>query len=340
MTQTEVILPASTVVGRLGIMHLERYLAKAMAMRSGALAPDALPDEWKTDVTLLSTLGLGLEQTIIYIYQNAPSIAGLEDWILEVNSGKLSEDKIALFNAVFTGSRSNNDEPATRVLDVQDIAFWDKNGYVIIRNAVSKQDCDNTIGLICEELEIDRYDPATWYNEHKLKQGIMVQLFQHEQLQRNRDTEIIRQAYEQLWGRTDIWVNTDRVGFNPPETSQHKFRGPHLHWDVSIKPPVPFGLQGILYLSDTAANQGAFTLVPGFQHRLEGWLNSLPPGADPRKEDMYALGATPVAANAGDFIIWHHVLPHGSSPNTAALPRFVQYINYEPINPEVNNNWK
>ena len=137
-------------------------------------------------------------------------------------------------------------------------------------------------------------------------------------------------AFEDLWRRKDIWVNTDRVGFNPPETELYKFRGPRLHWDISIKPPVPFATAGILYLADTAENQGAFTLVPGFHNRVEEWLGSLPPGANPRSQDLYALGPKPIAANAGDFIIWHQALPHGSSPNTSALPRFVQYINYEP----------
>ena len=30
-----------------------------------------------------------------------------------------------------------------------------------------------------------------------------------------------------------------------------KFRGPDLHWDCSVKTPIPFGTQGILYLTDT-----------------------------------------------------------------------------------------
>jgi ectoine hydroxylase-related dioxygenase (phytanoyl-CoA dioxygenase family) len=167
----------------------------------------------------------------------------------------------------------------------------------------------------------------------------MVQLFQHSLLDKNRNSPKIRKAYEQLWQRTDLWVNTDRVGFNPPETELYRFPGPHLHWDASIKQPMPFGTQGILYLADTAANQGAFTLVPGFQNRIADWLNGLPEGANPRQQDMHALGAIPIAANAGDFILWHQALPHGSSPNTSALPRFVQYINYEPFGHHENAEW-
>jgi ectoine hydroxylase-related dioxygenase (phytanoyl-CoA dioxygenase family) len=166
-----------------------------------------------------------------------------------------------------------------------------------------------------------------------------VQLFQHPALEKNRRSARVRNAYEQLWGRKDLWVNTDRAGFNPPETELWKFPGPRLHWDVSLALPIPFGLQGILYLSDTQAHQGAFTLVPGFHNNIESWLGSLPADANPRTQDLYALGTYPVVANAGDFIIWHHALPHGSSPNTSAVPRIVQYINYAPLDAEERETW-
>jgi len=333
-------LPPSAETGKLNVMHLRRYWSKIVAKRNGKLPPDAFQEEWMTDVTLLSTLGLGIEQTIKYVYNVAPAFDQFEDWIVEVNHGIVSKEKIAHFNEQLSGNANPTDDLLPNVLSADDITFWNENGYIIVRNAVPKEDCDKTIGLICEHLGIKRDDPTTWYNAHPDKQGIMVQLFQHRQLQKNRDAEVIRLAYEQLWGRKDILVNTDRVGFNPPETETYQFPGPKLHWDVSLELPIPFGLQGILYLADTKANQGAFTLVPGFQHRIADWIHSLPEGANPRTQDIYALGAVPVAANAGDFIIWLHALPHGSSPNTAALPRYVQYINYQPIDPKVSSKWK
>jgi ectoine hydroxylase-related dioxygenase (phytanoyl-CoA dioxygenase family) len=131
----------------------------------------------------------------------------------------------------------------------------------------------------------------------------------------------------------------DQAGFNPPESPGWKFPGPHLHWDVSLAQPIPFGTQGILYLTDTAATQGAFTCVPGFHRRIEAWLASLPTAADPRAEDLSAL-AVPIAGVAGDLVIWHHSLPHGSSPNRDLLPRLVQYINRRPSYWGFNNVWR
>ncbi|MBO0951057.1 phytanoyl-CoA dioxygenase family protein [Fibrella forsythiae] len=332
MTKTSLDLVASTVTSQLGILHLKRYWAKKMAIRQGQLASNAFEEETHLDSALLNALGLGLEPTIQYLFQVSPSFPDFEAWIQLVTGGLVNRDKIDTFNARLLGTTlAESSDPATEpTLSGADLLHWDTHGYVIIKEAISRQDCEETIGLICDFLGIDRYDPQTWYTPHTARQGIMVQLFTHALLTKNRESPRIRAAYEQLWGRRDLWVSHDRVGFNPPQTDSWPFPGPHLHWDVRLDRPVSFGLQGLLYLSDTQVNQGAFTLVPGFQHQLTHWLAQLPPRADPQTQDLGALGAIPLAGAAGDFILWHHALPHGSSPNLAAAPRFVQYINYAP----------
>ena len=334
-------LAESTEPGRLGVLHLKRFWQKADLRRRGLLDVGAHRREGKTDTTLLAVLGLGLEQTIRHMYGETGSFEAFEDWVEKVNAGGLDHAKVAAFNACILQGAQPPAAPAPEeaVLDAEDITFWDENGYLIIRNAVPREDCEAAVAAICEFIGVDRADPATWYGAHPGRQGIMVQLFQHPALEKNRSSPKVRAAYEQLWGRRDLWLNTDRAGFNPPETPQAPFPGPRLHWDVSLAQPIPFGTQGILYLADTAANQGAFTLIPGFQNRVGEWLRGLPAGANPREQDLYALGPVPIAANAGDFILWHQALPHGSSPNTSQLPRFVQYVNYEPLDAEVREQW-
>ena len=92
-------------------------------------------------------------------------------------------------------------------------------------------------------------------------------------------------------------------------------------------------------MTDTPPEQGAFTLVPGFHRRIEDWIKSLPPGADPRSQDMHALGSQPIGGRAGDLVIWHQALPHGSRPNRGTRPRMVQYINMFPTRIEVQDVW-
>ncbi|WP_211211234.1 hypothetical protein [Spirosoma luteum] len=233
-------LAASTEMSRLGIMQLKRYWAKAMANRQGRLDSSLVDGESDLDTALLSALNLGLEPTIQYLYLTAPTFAEFEDWIQATIGGLPNAGNVVTFNAQLSGTSQTepvNGETAS-TLSADDLVHWDRYGYVVVKNAVPWQDCDQTVELICDFLAIDRHRPDTWYNAHPGKQGIMVQLFQHPLLTRNRESSRIRRAYEQLWGSTDLWVTTDRVGFNPPETTNWSFPGPRLHWDV--RPVGPF----------------------------------------------------------------------------------------------------
>jgi ectoine hydroxylase-related dioxygenase (phytanoyl-CoA dioxygenase family) len=328
ITSTDLLLPPSKEMGELNVMHLKRYWQKSMLKRSGKWG-DGADTEFQLDKTLLFSLGLGLEQTTQYLYMKAPAFEQFEQWIVETAGVPLPEN-VARFNKIITGNDETGSATISEVLSDEQLAFFDENGYVILRKAIPKEDCERTIETICNFIGIDRYKPETWYNQHPARQGIMVQLFQHPDLERNRSSEYISAAYQQLWNRADLWVSADRVGFNPPQTDRWHFPGPRLHWDSTPVLSMPFDLQGILYLNDVVENQGAFSAVPGFHKRMDEWLNSLPPSADPQRQDLYALGCIPIAANAGDFIIWHHALPHGSSVNTSKLPRYVQYFTYRP----------
>jgi ectoine hydroxylase-related dioxygenase (phytanoyl-CoA dioxygenase family) len=152
-----------------------------------------------------------------------------------------------------------------------------------------------------------------------------VPLLRHPAFDANRASPRIKGAFAQLLGTADLLTSVDQGGFNPPERPDRPFRGQGLHWDTSLVPPIPLDIQGILYLSDTPAEQGAFRCVPGFHRRMEAWLGGLPAGADPRAQDLSAE-AVPVAGRAGDMVLWHAALPHGASPNRGTRPRLVQYI--------------
>ena len=163
-------------------------------------------------------------------------------------------------------------------------------------------------------LDMAPNDPESWYPDPP-RRSITVQIFQHQALWDNRQYPRIHQAFSEIWGTEKLWVSIDRTSMNPPERKDWKH--PHrLHWDIfPLEPPFHYWIQGVLYLTDTAADQGAFTCVPGFHRQLEGWLKALPPDADPQDADWASLGVQPVPGAAGDLIMWHNGLPHGSSPN-------------------------
>jgi hypothetical protein len=314
----------------LPIRHLKRFWSREDA-------------DWVADNTLLSGLRVGLRETYDYLFQEKPSLEAFESWILEKNGGSIDANRIDCLNAALSEAGVSGqpaDAGAEPALTAADLAFWDQNGYVVLHDAVPPENCAAAVRAICEFLDVRLDQPDTWY---KGPQGnsIWIPLLHHAALWANRDAPRIHRAFAQIWGREDLWMTVDQAGFNPPERPGWRFPGPHLHWDVSLAPPIPFGVQGILYLADTAPDQGAFTCVPGFHRKLESWLQSLPPAEDPRAQNLSLLGcAVPIAGRAGDLVIWHNALPHGSSPNRAALPRLAQYMAKRPSRWEYNPTWR
>ena len=218
------------------------------------------------------------------------------------------------------------------VLSQDDRAFWEENGYVVVHDAVPPENVKAAEQAVWRFLEMDRHDPETWYTASP-RESIMVEIYQHQALWDNRQYPRVHQAFAEIWGTEKLWVSFDRASMNPPERPGHSFPG-KVHWDIPLETPIRFQVQGVLYLSDTDANQGAFTCVPGFHNRIEAWIRNLPPDADPKQQDLKRMGLRPIAGKAGDLIIWHSALPHGSSPNTADQPRVVQYITMFPAKEE------
>ncbi len=336
-------LAAATDAGALGVFWLKRLWSRALAAQQGRF-PAASMHERHLDHLVIHALGVGLEQTTTYLGQTAPSFAEFERWIVATTGG-VAPEQVARINAAVTGGEPPRKtarwlaavDASAPVLSALDLSFWHEHGYVVLYDAVSPPIREAAAQALWDHLGADPADPDTWYarNDH----GIMVQYFQHPAFAAVRSSPRIHKAFAQLWGTADLWVTTDRVGFNPPERPGFAFPGPHLHWDVSVKTPIPLGTGGILYLTDTPPEQGAFTLVPDFQRWGESWLKDLPPGADPRQQNLYALGPRAIGGRAGDLVIWHQALPHGASPNRGTRPRMVQYVNMFPTHYEEQEEW-
>ena len=320
--------------GRLGVAHLRRLWAQAMRRRQGLPVESDPKSGAVNDAVVFDGLGLVIEETLRYLYQEGPDYEAFEGWVVE-RSGGLDPQRIDRINAVTEGREYGEEtkrwlrqiEEMEPVLDSRDLDFFGENGYVVVPEAVTKDACRAAELAIWEFLGKDPDDPDTWYVGTR---SIFVPLYHHPALWTNRKSLRVHKAFSQVWGTSDLWPIVDRVSMNPPEREGFRFPGPRLHWDVTLVPPLGFGVQGLLYLTDTASHQGAFTCVPGFHKRVDAWLSSLPPEADPREQDLLSLGTVPVAGSAGDLIIYHQGLPHGGSPNRASLPRVVQFLDYLP----------
>jgi len=271
------------------------------------------PGEWNEQAYHLSLYGRGGEETLNFLYSKQPTYEAFVDWILLAHQPAKMEF------------------PKENVLTKEDWDFWNSNGYLVVKNAVPAAQCEAAQAAIWEFLDADIADPESWYKADDGKNGLMLHLFQHSSLANNRNSPLIRKVYQELYGETDIYLLVDKVSFNPPERGSYSFHGSALHWDVSLQLPIPFVLQGLLYLNDVAAGDGAFHCVPGFHTQINEWLASLPADVNPRQEAVKQLKPVPVPGNAGDFIIWHQALPHCATPNKGSLPRMVQYMAYKPV---------
>lgn len=331
------------MISTLHRQFLQNLWGSAQALRAGAVPTD--PGRFHREQLITHTLGLGAEQLSQYLMQEVPSFEAFVDWAV-ATAGQPGNDRLERLQAALAGV---DPPPEARrqlqaidampaVLSDEDLAHWREHGWVTLHDAVPAQARLAAEQAIWEFLGARADDPDSWYRRND--RGIMVQLFQHPAFEANRRSARIHKAFAQLWGTADLWPTTDRGGFNVPQRPGWMYRGSPLHWDTSLAQPIPFETQGILYLTDTPANQGAFTCVPGFHRRIDRWLDSLPAGADPREQDLQALGAVPIAGRAGDLIIWDSRLPHGASPNDADRPRIVQYINMRPAHVARNPAWR
>src|SRR5207244_11993929 len=108
-------------------------------------------------------------------------------------------------------------------------------------------------------------------------------------------------AFADLWGTEKLWVSMDRANLKPPvrpDKPQWDNKG-FVHWDVDTGlKPIPFWAQGVLYLEDTAEDQGGFHCVPGFHKTFYWWVKTQAETRNTRNPHMTALTLKKVAGKA------------------------------------------
>ncbi|OFZ64313.1 MAG: hypothetical protein A3D92_21010 [Bacteroidetes bacterium RIFCSPHIGHO2_02_FULL_44_7] len=270
----------------------------------------------------LFDLGISQEDALGYIFEQRPTAEQYLRWI---------DGRKRIFPPI---------EECADVLSKEDLAFWDTNGYIVLRNAVEPDLCAESCEATWTYLGASPNDPESWYRNFEGARGMMLQFSDHPALDAIRNSPKIRKAYEQLYGHSNIYKTIDKTSFNPPEKKGRAFTGSALHWDVSLLQPIAHEFQGLLYLTSTGADDGAFHCVPGFHKRIGAWLKEVPVGELPREYALKHLQAIPVPGNAGDFVIWHQALPHCATPNKGTAPRLVFYMTYLPEGNEEPEVWE
>ena len=108
---------------------------------------------------------------------------------------------------------------------------------------------------------------------------------------------------------------------------------------MTLALPIRFGTRAILYLTNTAADQGAFSCVADCHRWLGQWLKQIPAGEDPREVARKQF--------AGDTDCWRRRGSRDLASGAAScgdtelrvVPRVVQYLNMFLTDFEMNATW-
>ena len=224
-----------------------------------------------------------------------------------------------------------------RVLSEEDWQFWKHNGYVVIKNAVPKENVERLANFLWEFEEKDANNPETWYAppraEMKMKELTntgMVEVYNHQYLWDNRQSQRVYDAFIDIWGTDKLWVTIDRANLNFPIRPGYEYKG-FIHWDYDPETK-PVNVQGVLALVDqTDENMGGFQCVPELFRTYDTWKLTQPEDRDHFKPDVSGFEVVKVKMEAGDLLIFNSLQPHGIRPNLSGNKvRIAQYISMMP----------
>ncbi|WP_337040998.1 phytanoyl-CoA dioxygenase family protein [Emticicia sp. 17c] len=249
----------------------------------------------------------------------------------------------------------SNSKPL-RVLSEEDWNFWITNGYIIIKNAVPREQALATAKFIWEFEEKEADKPETWYTapraDMQMKELIgsgMVEVYNNQHLWNNRQMQRVYDAFVDIWGTEKLWVTIDRANLNFPLRPQDEFKG-FIHWDYDPETK-PQNVQGVLALADqTDENMGGFQCIPELFRTYDTWKLTQPADRNRFRPDVTGFEdkIVKVKLEAGDLLIFNSSQPHGIRPNRSAdKVRIAQYISMMPAEEENEalrqwriNSWK
>jgi ectoine hydroxylase-related dioxygenase (phytanoyl-CoA dioxygenase family) len=251
-------------------------------------------------------------------------------------------------------TRSNNE--ALKLLSDEQWNFWREKGYVIIKNALTKEQAQKTANFLWEFEEKNSEDSNTWYTAPRAEMQMkelsgtgMVEVYNHQYLWSNRQSQKIYDAFSDVWGTEKLWVTIDRANLNFPIKEGFDYKG-FIHWDYDPETK-PENVQGVIALSDQIDTQmGGFQCIPWLYQNYDSWKLTQPEDRNRFQPDISDLEdkIEKVSLESGDLLIFNSLLAHGIRVNKSKNKvRIAQYISMMPAEEENKslkewriNSWK
>ncbi|MGR3810754.1 phytanoyl-CoA dioxygenase family protein [Jiulongibacter sp. NS-SX5] len=243
-----------------------------------------------------------------------------------------------------------------RVLTEEQWKFWRENGYVVIKNAVPREQALETAAFLWEFEDKDPNDKSTWYTAPRAEMQMkelagtgMVEVYNNQHLWNNRQMQRVYDAFVDIWGTEKLWVTIDRANLNFPMRPGHEYKA-FIHWDYDPETK-PQQVQGVLALADqTDENMGGFQCIPWLYRNYDTWKLTQPEDRNHFQPDTTGLEdkIVKVPLEAGDLLIFNSSEPHGIRANRSEdKVRIAQYISMmpaqednEPLKEWRVNSWK
>ena len=247
--------------------------------------------------------------------------------------------------------RNSASSDTLRVLTIDQWNFWIENGYVVIKNAVSRNQAIKTAEFIWEFDDKDPNDPSTWYAEPRAEMEMkelagtgMVEVYNNQLLWDNRQTKKVYDSFVDVWGTDKLWTTIDRANLNFPIRPGFEYKG-FIHWDYDPDTK-PQNVQGVLALADqTDQEMGGFQCIPWLYKNYDILKLSQPDDRNKFQPDISGIEdkIVKVSLEAGDLLIFNSTLPHGIRPNNSKdKVRIAQYISMMPAQEDDTDlvNWR
>lgn len=198
-----------------------------------------------------------------------------------------------------------------------------RDGVLVVQGVVPDAVCDAVIAAT------DGFLAANPPREDRQVGHGIVPLHHAQALWDLRTLESIYSVFAAIHGTRKLLVSVDRVSRKLPDECGTQRRSP-IHWDCDPFATQGLATQGVVYLTDTAEEQGAFCCVPSIYRHMAAYRAHHAADKERRRPKFVETDVERVPARRGSLVVFHRLMPHSSEVNRATAPRYTQYVTMSP----------
>jgi hypothetical protein len=229
------------------------------------------------------------------------------------------------------------DGPLTK----QDVDFFWDQGYLLVRGVLAPDEARHFGRLILDLLPRDLYIPDYWDSVAGRVKPYYTpgnQTFDGPEFIPLYQNPALYRVMAQLHGYPNLLVRDGSIGITLRNDALTD--GP-MSQDLHLDPAVPdiddflftpeeVEIGGCYYFTDVEPDGGGIHVVPGGHLIVEEEARAAEKGRQlyDKWRQIPHLKTIEVTGAAGDFVLMHHLMPHGASHNRRSTTRLAQFLRY------------